>query len=446
MLSRFIILAIPLVLILVPGDTQQHERRDLVWSGIGHIAGWAANFRPDVYKGKPVLRSWQSRLDLQHVRFYSEHFACLQLGGRRRLIRSNPSKYVILNQHYEVIKTVTAGRHRLGVVHQFRIVDGTTVLIETSIPRHECLARWGRKLEGQNWILSGGFQELDVETGRIVFEWQSLDHVNPSYSTIPLSEGLEGSGLSSLDAWNYFNINSVDKDDQGNYLVSARNYATIFKINGTSGAVIWQLGGFFNRSTFALGEHTFDAPDGILAPSQGNNQILPNSNAFVNWGQAGAITGFDCATCEVLFHAYLDSAPAGLGVESYRSFRFNWMGTPSEEPAVAAVQSGDQLKLYASWNEDTETTLWQFYEKPTTNVSDAPTAIFLGEVKRGGFETALHLSEEFVSNENSLVFAVAVGKGGITLGISRDVAIDVVPFSEWAVHSGQEQVVLTSQN
>lgn len=42
------------------------------------------------------------------------------------------------------------------------------------------------------------------------------------------------------------------KGTDGHYLVSARHASTIFKINGTDGAVIWRLGG--NHSDFALGE------------------------------------------------------------------------------------------------------------------------------------------------------------------------------------------------
>lgn len=70
-------------------------------------------------------------------------------------------------------------------------------------------------------------------------------------------EGLPGSGRNESDAWSYFFIDSVDKDDEGNYLLSARNIAAVFKINGTSGEVIWQLGGFHGGSSFEL--HPEDA-------------------------------------------------------------------------------------------------------------------------------------------------------------------------------------------
>ena len=68
---------------------------------------------------------------------------------------------------------------------------------------------------------------------------------------IPLNPGQAGSGYNSSDAWDYFHINSVDKDGDGNYLISARDACSVHKINGTTGEIIWRLGG--KRSDFELG-------------------------------------------------------------------------------------------------------------------------------------------------------------------------------------------------
>ncbi|KAG7149739.1 hypothetical protein HYQ46_001353 [Verticillium longisporum] len=98
--------------------------------------------------------------------------------------------------------------------------------------------------------------EVDIETGDVLFEWESLDHVDPKLSAFPpdFGPGLPGSGRNETDAWNYFRINSVDKDDEGHYLLSARNITALFKINGTSGEIIWQLGGYRGGSDFEIAE------------------------------------------------------------------------------------------------------------------------------------------------------------------------------------------------
>jgi hypothetical protein len=282
---------------------------------------------------------------------------------------------------------------------------------------------------------------------------------------------LPGSGRNETDAWNYFHINSLDKDDEGNYLISARNIAAVLKVNGTTGEVIWQLGGLKGGSSFKLaaedqfafqhharfngrssdgrfeiislfdnGAHsapfkthphsrariyqidhssrtakairTFNAPDDLSAKTQGSVQILPNKNVFVNWGQEGAVTEFNDRG-EVLFHSYLDSAPEGVLVQSYRGFRANWTGTPSEEPAIVAFGSYKQgLDIYVSWNGDTETAAWRFYS----------------ELKRQGFEThALFKGRR--SDSNTLINAEAVDGQSHVLRRTRSVKISQDPFS-----------------
>ncbi|KAI8277221.1 hypothetical protein K4K60_007122 [Colletotrichum sp. SAR11_57] len=300
------------------------------------------------------------------------------------------------------------------------------------------------------------------------------------HSAFPLNfgAGLPGSGKSETDAWNYFHINSVDKDEEGNYLISARNVAAVFKINGTSGEIIWQLGGFHGGSSFTLasedvfgyqhharfrsrsadgkieiislfdnGAHsapektnafsrgriyqlnhtdgtarairTYDAPDGLSAHTQGSLQILPNDNIFINWGQSGAVTEYSHEG-KVLFHAYLDSAPKGIFTQSYRGFRYNWTGTPAEEPAIVTFK-GDrdgELDVYASWNGDTEAAAWRFYARFAAKSKED----LLGEVEREGFETHTKFRGVAVADDIAII-AEAVGKDGRALRKTRPVPI-----------------------
>jgi hypothetical protein len=69
---------------------------------------------------------------------------------------------------------------------------------------------------------------------------------------LPINDGQAGSGYNSSDAWDYFHINSVDKNAEGDYLISARDACSVHKINGTDGSIIWRLDG--KNSSFALGK------------------------------------------------------------------------------------------------------------------------------------------------------------------------------------------------
>lgn len=339
--------------------------------------------------------------------------------------------------------------------------------------------------------------ELDIHTGELLFEWHSLDHTNPKCqskssiikakyltiftdSSVPLRKTGSFSGRSSSDAYNYFHINSVDKDDEGNYLISARHYCAVFKINGTDGEIIWQLGGTrgsdfdipsnvefafqhdarfryrspdgsierislfdnaaitepiapinpFSRGRYielnhtagtAAEIHTYAAPDEISAHSQGNLQFLPGGKKFVNWGQAGAVTEFT-EDGTVLFHAYLDSYPNKY-VQSYRGFRSNWTAFSDEEPAVLALNDKEgKVSVWVSWNGDTETRTWLFYL--VDNASEK-IVVSLGTQTRTGFETHFEtiIAGSAKALRNFSIQVKALDAKGRGLGSSRPVWI-----------------------
>ena len=70
---------------------------------------------------------------------------------------------------------------------------------------------------------------------------------------LPINPGQAGSGYNSSDAWDYFHINSVDKNADGDYIISARDACSVHKINGTDGSIIWRLDG--KNSSFTLGKN-----------------------------------------------------------------------------------------------------------------------------------------------------------------------------------------------
>jgi hypothetical protein len=299
---------------------------------------------------------------------------------------------------------------------------------------------------------------------------------------LPLNPGQAGSGYNSSDAWDYFHINSVDKDSDGNYLISARDANAVYKINGTTSKIIWQLSG--KSSNFSMGPEVefafqhdarflsrtadgtkeiislydnsahgtenghghevhfykysrgkiievdtqtweakivqaFHPPDNLLSKSQGSTQVLPNGNVLVNWGSEGAITEFKSDGTPI-FHFYMDSGLLGDGVENYRGYRYNWTGIPNETPAIVALLDTENktTSIYVSWNGDTETKTWRFYE-----VNNSGHRSYLGESKRESFETVLELGlaplknvqAEALDAEGEVLVATSVVKPGVLI-------------------------------
>jgi len=333
----------------------------------------ATDFRVQNYRGEPVLTWIQSA------------------GG----FSTGPTVDVIADRHYRTIATVSAGSGLIADTHEFRLTNEGTALITVyrTVPYDPSSV--GGPSNGK--VTEGVVQEIDVATGRVLFEWHSLDHVGLDESHQPLPSA-------SGQAWDYFHINAVNPDLDGNLLISSRHTWTVYKLDRRTGSVIWRLGG--KKSDFELGpgvafawqhaplpadgpgtirifdneagtgapalpysrviwvhhddvhrtatlERWFKHPDNLLAASQGNSEGLDNGDTFVGWGQVPRISEFDRAGT-LLWDAEL------TGGNTYRAYRHQWTGEPDTIPAAKAeaAAAGGTI-VHAIWNGATRVARWE---------------------------------------------------------------------------------------
>ena len=391
----------------------------------------AMNFKVQHYQGEPVLTWWEG--------FYGSQ---------------GPDEYVILDSSYREITRLRAGNgHPEGDHHEFLITPQNTALITIYNPVRGDLSPVGGPKDGLVW--EGIVQELDIETGRVLFEWRSLDHVGLDETSAKPSEGPH----TGID---YFHINSIDVDHDDNLLVSARKTSTVYKIDREGGELIWRLGG--KKSDFEMGPGTrfayqHDArrqPDGtitifdngptifdnrhakaveesrgivleldeegmtaalvreythshkLFADMGGSMQVLPNGNVFVGWGSEPAFSEFT-KHGGLLFSASLPPKDA-----SYRAFRFPWSGHPSDQPvAVAERVSEEEVRVFASWNGATQVATWEVLAGPSPNQLKSSRS-----VPRNGFETAM-----LVRTAEQHIVVRAKHRSGRVLGTSAPVVL-----------------------
>jgi len=351
-----------------------------------------ADFRVQTYRGQPVLTWWQGIVTLGH----------------------GVGSYVIADTSYRPIASVNAGNGYRGDLHEFLLTDrGTALLTSYRVLPHD-LRSVGGAQDGN--IQDALFQEVDVATGRVLFEWHSLDHIPISESYWPLTAN-----------WDYVHLNSIDVDHDDNLLVSSRNTHTVYKLDRRTGEIIWRCGG--RTSDFAVDASAgfawqHDArrqPDGSLtmfdngyelsralvlnvdearrrvtltraytrgtrlhALSQGNLQVLPNSNVFVGWGAEPYVSEFT-PDGRLIFDAELPSERI-----SYRSFRAPWSATGAGDPAVVTHRSSTFSDVYVSWNGNTEVARWVAHAG-TDLTALAPVAA----VPRTGFETGMRIPSTY---------------------------------------------------
>jgi hypothetical protein len=87
--------------------------------------------------------------------------------------------------------------------HEFNIVNnGASALVTIYELVQYNMSRFGGPSDG--FLLSGVFQDIDLATGRLLFDWGSIEHVDPSYSFVnPNDTKNSGDGHSPLNPWDY---------------------------------------------------------------------------------------------------------------------------------------------------------------------------------------------------------------------------------------------------
>jgi len=153
---------------------------------------------------------------------------------------------VIYNTSYRPLAEVRPGNGLVGDVHEFLITKNNTALFTVYHRLPVDLSSVGGPKEGKIW--DGIVQEVDIRTGKVVFEWHSYPQVGIKESYAPPPKAKDGAKAPPYD---YFHVNSIAAEPNGNFLISARNTHTIYEVDRKTKKVLWRLGG--KKSDFKQG-------------------------------------------------------------------------------------------------------------------------------------------------------------------------------------------------
>jgi hypothetical protein len=396
----------------------------LIWFKPVPSNDWVADFRAQTYAGKPVLTWWQG-------------FVSAGIGV---------GEDEIFDSSYRPLAVVKAGNGLRADLHEFQLTPQGTALITSYYP----VIRDASSVKGSKnaVVLDAVVQEIDIPTGLVLFQWDSLDHVALRDTYIPLP--------AKGHPFDYFHINSVQQDTDGNLIVSGRNTSAAYKIDHRTGAVIWQLGG--KHSTFRMGKGTgfafqhdvrarsagivtlFDDGAGppqvhkqsraitlrldtthktatlagqdlhgpaLLANFEGNDQLLPNGDSFVGWGQQPYVTEFDPKGLTLFDAKFLGANPG------YRAYRLPWSGSPAAIPALATSTSHGTTTVSVSWNGATSVASWRVLAG-----SSASALKSVAVARNRGFETAIR-----IRSGQHFAEVQALDSRGATLSSSHTAAV-----------------------
>jgi hypothetical protein len=373
----------------------------LIWFNPVPTDTAATDFRVQIYHGRRVLTWWQGN----------------ETAG------VGAGQDMILNSSYQLVKTVSAANGQAADLHEFQLTPSGTALITAEYPVYVNAA--GVHGSTQEVVLDSVVQEIDVPTGLVVFQWDSLDHVPLTAGYTKLPTGAKPNTV--YNPYDYFHVNSVELDRDGNLVLSGRNTWAVYKVDRQTAATIWTLGG--KQSTFKLGpgaafafQHDvrvraigdslvtmFDDGAGppfvhsqsralelrlsvkhmtatvvaervhsppLLSAYEGDSQALPDRDDFIGWGQQPFFSEYDPQGKLVFEGRFVD---ANI---SYRAYRFAWNGTPTTPPAVATARRGRKMTVFVSWNGASNVGFWRVLAGDRANalrpVATAP---------KRGFET-----------------------------------------------------------
>ncbi len=372
------------------------------------------------------------------------------------------SCFYILNNSYQILKTVSAFNDFIPDVHEFLITPNQTLLFLATKVVPMDLTPYGGPQNGA--IHDYSIQEVNIATNTLIFFWDALDHIPLSSSFLPAADAIESSNV-----WDPYHLNSIGliSDDPNDLLVSGRNTWTIYRLNKSTGNFVWRLVGdgsgdftipnpaatfawqhdarylsgnvisLFDdeccanpntippgtapshglvlnldlvNDTASLSTSYYHNPN-VFASSQGDNQLLSNNNRFIGFGSVGSYTEYASAgntkitpSLNVLYNAQMPGSNI-----SYRSYRQTWVGTPYYLPRIAVQTNTNQTTVYASWNGATEVSSWQVY---AGIYSDRLSLV--GSAVKNGFETAIN-----ISNGWSFFQVKALNSQGQVIGASK---------------------------
>jgi hypothetical protein len=391
----------------------------------------AIDFKVQQYRNKPVLTWWEGTIG--------------GTGGQG----VGQGEFVLSDGSYREVTRVRAASTDQADQHDFVITPNDTALfwVYEGIPYD--LTALGGPADGV--LFDGVIQEIDIATGKKLFEWRARDHVAVDESYAPLPQG-----KSAHLPYDYFHANSVGLAADGNIIVSSRHTWTCYKINRKTGDVMWRLGGkksditIDDKSTFAWqhdfrqrrdgayslfdngagitkvqeqsrglilkideGARTatfvqdFPHPTKLLAPTQGSFRELVDGGSLIGWGQMPYFTEYAAdGTVRLDGHLPLDN-------QSYRAHRAEWVGEPLDQPALGLQADGGTVTVSVSWNGATKVTKWR------ARSGAQPGALTQSvEADRTGFETTLT-----IQGTPEYVVAEALDASGKVLGTSSAIPV-----------------------
>lgn len=192
-------------------------------------------------------------------------------GKRFTYTINDTKKTVVMDENFEVIKQIDFlppdNAYDYSIEnHDFIYIDDDHYIVPGQYIRENVdMTAYG----GSNAVKLVEFVFQEVLNNQVIFEWDTAEHPELLSATDPLYY----TQYATAEKVDYFHFNSIaiDPNDE-NFIVSARHTNQVYKINRTTGEIMWRLGG--NNDDFNLTGNT-------IISHQHHANILNNGNLLL---------------------------------------------------------------------------------------------------------------------------------------------------------------------
>lgn len=235
-----------------------------------------------------------NRFEIDNKVFYSYNQKNYDKGNVLSGVGYVPSMNVVLDENWRIIDIVELMK------------NSETIKYDTPLDSHEFIV-----LGENHYLMLGYYGETvfnipsdidhsefgvrvcanviqEVKNGELVWEWNSTNY--PELYGMTLKPFADYYNLNYQ--WDdYIHMNSIDVDNDGNYILSMRSLSSIVKIDSTSGEILWILGGkgdqfnLTNHQKLSMQHYARRTKDGSITVFDNGTDLKAIEDETFSYGQ-----------------------------------------------------------------------------------------------------------------------------------------------------------------
>ena len=327
----------------------------------------------------------------------SGHDFKINYNGYMTFFRFSTNYWVVMDSNYNYIDSFTAENGYFYYLNPHDIAlypDGHAIILIADKLTMDLTAYGGKSNAKVTGVV---IQEQDANHD-VVWEWSGWDHlfIDETDPNINITGKLV----------DYVHANAVNRDDDGNILLSLRHFDQINKIDPATGDFIWRLNGVHNEFTFVndnIPEHFafqhdvhridnghitlfnnanfldpqrssakeyaldevnkvatlswyYEHPDDygnlVYTPGMGSVQRLPNGNTLISWATPTTFNPGRPSMTEVDSNKNIvwEMKFTALGQKTYRVHKYVWNPCEMPKPGQVSVSKITDTSAKISWS------------------------------------------------------------------------------------------------